>query len=157
MIRQNVFVFNDTVRNNITLFRQFPEDAVRSAVERSGLSELFDTKGDDYLCGENGNRLSGGEKQRLSIARSLLRKTSVLLVDEATAALDRETAYHVMDSILNLSGLTRIVVTHTLDAAILRRYDQILLLKKGRIVEQGQFDDLMENKSDFYALYTTAQ
>lgn len=157
IIQQNVFVFDDTLRNNITMFRQFPEEAVKSAVEKSGLSELIDAKGEDYQCGENGNKLSGGEKQRLSIARSLLRETPVLLVDEATASLDRDTAYHVMDSILNLGGLTRIVVTHALDEAVLRRYDQILVLKKGYIVEQGQFDDLMENKSDFYALYTTAQ
>ncbi len=157
MIQQNVFVFNDTVLNNITLFRQFEKNDVIRAIERSGLAELIAEKGADYLCGENGNKLSGGEKQRISIARSLLRKTPVLLVDEATAALDRETAYHVSDSILNLSDLTRIVVTHTLDEALLRRYDQIMVMKKGCIVEQGQFEELMDNKRDFYALFTTAQ
>ncbi len=78
-------------------------------------------------------------------------------MDEATAALDRETAYHVSDSILNLSGLTRIVVTHILDESLLRRYDQIMVIKKGCIVEQGQFEELMDNKRDFYALFTTAQ
>ncbi len=157
MIQQNVFVFNDAVLNNITLFRQFEKEEVTRAIERSGLAELITGKGEDYLCGENGNKLSGGEKQRISIARSLLRKTPVLLVDEATAALDRETAYHVADSILNLTDLTRIVVTHTLDEALLRRYDQIMVMKKGCIVEQGQFAELMDNKRDFYALFTTAQ
>ncbi len=156
IIHQNVFVFNDTVWNNITLLRPFEQMDVKSAIKRSGLTELIDQKGEQYLCGENGNKLSGGEKQRISIARSLLQKTPVLLVDEATASLDRETAYHVMDSILNLSELTRIVVTHTLDEELLCRYDQILVLKNGRIVERGRFEELMENKQDFYALFTTA-
>lgn len=81
----------------------------------------------------------------------------VLLVDEATAALDAQTAYQVADSILGLEGLTRIVVTHSLDENLLRRYDGILALKSGNIVESGSFDELMEQKGYFYSLYTVSQ
>ena len=111
----------------------------------------------NILCGENGSGLSGGEKQRVSIARSLLRKTPVLLMDEATAALDTETAYNVTNSILGLDGLTRIVVTHSLDGTLLKRYDRIFTLKNGNIIESGTFDELMEKKEYFYSLFTVSQ
>lgn len=80
-----------------------------------------------------------------------------LFADEATAALDAQTAHQVTDDILSLSGVTRIVVTHTLEQAALRRYDGILVLKDGRIAESGSFDELMEQKGYFYALYTVSQ
>ena len=157
VIQQNVFIFNASIRDNITMFSDFPRDAVDRAIEMSGLSALIEARGEDYLCGENGSGLSGGEKQRISIARSLLKQSQVLLVDEATAALDARTAYQVSSAILDLSGLTRIVVTHALDEALLKRYDCILTLKNGSIAEAGTFDRLMENKGYFYSLYTVAQ
>ena len=157
VIQQNVFIFNASIRNNITMFSDFPREAVERAIEMSGLSALIEARGEDYLCGENGSGLSGGEKQRISIARSLLKQSQVLLVDEATAALDARTAYQVSSAILDLSGLTRIVVTHALDEALLKRYDCILTLKNGSITEAGTFDRLMENKGYFYSLYTVAQ
>ena len=100
--------------------------------------------------------MSGGERQRISIARCLMRQTPVLLVDEATAMLDKETAFQVSSAIIDLEGLTRIVVTHTLDEALLRRYDSILVLKNGSIVESGNFDELMEKTGYFYSLYTVS-
>ena len=157
MIQQNVFVFNASIRDNITMFRDFPKEEVDRAAALSGLSGLIEEKGGEYLCGENGANLSGGEKQRISIARSLLRKNQVLLVDEATAALDAKTAWQVFDAILNLEELTRIVVTHSLEEALMRRYDRIVALKDGRIAECGSFDELMEKKGYFYSLFTVSQ
>lgn len=157
LVEQNVFVFDSSVRDNITMFRAFEEEKVDRAVRLSGLQELVEEKGEDYRCGENGNNLSGGERQRISIARSLLRQSPVLLADEATAALDRETAFRVAGSILDLEGLTRIVVTHSLDEALLRRYDGILVLKDGSLAECGRFDELMERRGYFYSLYTVSQ
>lgn len=157
IVQQNVFVFNNSIRENITMFREFPGAEVDEAIRLSGLSGLIAERGEDFLCGENGSGLSGGEKQRISIARSLLRKTPVLLVDEATAALDAQTAYQIANSILNLTGLTRIVITHALDENLLRRYDGILTLKEGRVVEAGRFDELMARKGYFYSLYTVSQ
>ena len=111
----------------------------------------------DSSVGEGGCTLSGGEKQRISIARSLLKNADVLLVDEATSALDPQTAHQVSADILSLAGITRIVVTHTLEESLLRRYDGIYVLKNGTIAESGTFDALMAKKGYFYALYTVAQ
>lgn len=146
-VQQNVFVFNDTIRNNVTMFHEFSDKEVTLALERSGLSEFIEKRG------ENGANLSGGERQRISIARALLRKSPIILVDEATAALDAATARAVSFSILNLVGMTRIVVTHRLEEAILRRYDKILVMKNGTICEQGNFDTLMQQKGQFYSLF----
>ena len=157
LIQQNVFVFNASIRDNVTMFRSFPPEELAQAVRRAQLESLIAARGEGYLCGENGSGLSGGEKQRISIARSLLKHASVLLADEATAALDAQTAHQVTDDILSLSGVTRIVVTHTLEQAALRRYDGILVLKDGRIAESGSFDALMVQKGYFYALYTVSQ
>lgn len=155
-VQQNVFVFNDTIRNNVTMFHEFPDKEVTLALERSGLSEFIEKRGEEFVCGENGANLSGGERQRISIARALLRKSPILLVDEATAALDSATARAVSFSILNLVGMTRIVVTHRLEEAILRRYDKILVMKNGTICEQGNFDTLMQQKGQFYSLFQIA-
>ena len=155
-VQQNVFVFNDTIRNNVTMFHEFSDKEVTLALERSGLSEFIEKRGEDFVCGENGANLSGGERQRISIARALLRKSPIILVDEATAALDAATARAVSFSILNLVGMTRIVVTHRLEEAILRRYDKILVMKNGTICEQGNFDTLMQQKGQFYSLFQIA-
>ena len=157
IIQQNVFVFNSTIRNNITMFSDFPAEDVERAVQMSGLSKLIEEKGEDYLCGENGSGLSGGERQRISIARALLRNTPVLLIDEATASLDNETSFEVLDAILKLDGYTRVIVTHDLDENILRRCTGIFTLKKGEVSEQGTFDELMNQKGYFYSLFTVSQ
>lgn len=154
IIQQSVFVFNATIRDNVTMFSDFDEDQINEAIRLSGLTALLAEKGESYLCGENGCALSGGEKQRISIARSLLKKSQILLVDEATAALDRETAYQVSDAILHLTDMTVIEITHSLDESLLRRYDGIITLKNGSIVEAGTFDELITQKGYFYSLYT---
>ena len=157
IIQQNVFVFNASIRDNITMFRNFSEDAIHSAIEHAHLNTLMEKCGDQYLCGENGKGLSGGEKQRISIARSLLKSSAVLFADEVTAALDPQTAYQVSSDILDLEGITRVVITHALDEALLKRYDRILVMKDGCLTEQGTFDELMAKKDYFYALYTVVQ
>lgn len=157
IIQQNVFVFNSTIRNNITMFSDFPEEEIERAIRLSGLSGLIRDKGEDYLCGENGSGLSGGERQRISIARALLRKTPVLFVDEATASLDAETSFGVLDAILKLDGYTRIIVTHDLDENVLSRCTALIALKNGTVSEQGSFRELMDQKGYFYSLYTVSQ
>lgn len=157
VIQQNVFIFNASIRDNITMFSDFPREEVDRAMEQSGLSALVEARGEGFQCGENGCNLSGGEKQRISIARSLLKKSRVLLVDEATAALDAQTAGQVSGAILDLRGITRIVVTHSLEESQLKRYDRILTLKNGRIHEEGTFAELMAKKGYFYSLFTVAQ
>ena len=157
VVQQNVFIFNATIRENITMFSDFPSHEVDAAIELSGLSALIRDRGENYLCGENGSGLSGGEKQRIAIARSLLKRSQVLLVDEATASLDAETASRITGAILDLDGITRIIVTHDLDRPILSRCDEIIVLKSGIVAERGTFDHLMEKKEYFYSLFTVSQ
>ena len=156
VVQQNVFIFDSTIRENITMFKEFPDAQVQRAIELSGLKRLIAEKGEAYLCGENGCNLSGGERQRISIARCLLRETPILVADEATAALDAKTAYDVVDAILDMDDLTRIIVTHQLEEALLARYDEIIVMKNGKIEEVGTFAELLEQKGYFYSLYNVA-
>ena len=142
IVQQNVFVFDNTIENNITMFKNFTEEQIRDAVEKSGLKTLVDEKGLEYRCGENGCELSGGEKQRISIARGFLCKSSILLMDEATSALDAATSAAVENTIIRMKDMTRIVVTHKLNPALLSRYDEIVVMNKGRIEGRGSYDRL---------------
>ncbi|RLK64247.1 ABC transporter ATP-binding protein [Atopobacter sp. AH10] len=157
LIQQSVFIFDSSIKDNITLFKDFPASEIDRVVELAGLSPLVEEKGLAYSCGENGNRLSGGEKQRIAIARSLLKHAEVLLVDEATSALDNETAATINQSILDLKDMLRVVITHRLDEQSLKQYDQILVMKKGRLIEVGSYEELMAEKGYFYSLYTVSK
>ena len=157
VIQQNVFIFNSSIKDNVTMFRDFSDESIEEAVSKAHLQELITERGEDYLCGESGKSLSGGEKQRISIARSLLKKSSILLADEVTSALDAKTSHEVINEILELDEMTRIVVTHSLEEAVLRRYDEIVVIKDGTIEEMGDFDTLMNNNGYFKALYTVSK
>ena len=156
-IQQEVFIFDGSIYENITLFQVYGKEELELAIEKSGLKNLISEKGLDYPCGENGAALSGGERQRINIARSLLRKTPILLADEITAALDKENSYLVLDSLLSLENITEILVLHDLDSRILSRVDRICVLKEGEIVEEGIFSELMEKKGYFYSLFMMEQ
>ncbi|HBO62235.1 MAG TPA: ABC transporter ATP-binding protein [Olsenella sp.] len=156
LIDQQVFLFDDTLGNNVTMFRDFPESEVLDACRRAGLGELVAEKGLGYECGEGGANLSGGERQRVSIARALLRKTPVLLVDEATSALDARTASEVAGAILDLEGPMRLVVTHRLEPALLARYDEIFVLREGHVVERGIYAELASAGGYFAGLCAVA-
>lgn len=157
LIEQNVFVFDSTIIENITMYDDFPKEEIDAVINKSGLSDLIKEKGHDYACGEGGKNLSGGERQRISIARGLLKNSKLLLMDEATSALDNETSINVSKSIANLEGATKIIITHRLEASILKMYDEILVMKNGQIFEFGTFDDLIERKDLFYSLYSIEQ
>ncbi|SEQ51899.1 ABC transporter [Ignavigranum ruoffiae] len=156
LIQQSVFIFDASIVENITMFRNFPQSDIDRVIQLAGLVELIESHGQDYNCGENGCNLSGGEKQRIAIARSLLQESEILLVDEATSALDNQTAANITQAILDLSGLMRIVVTHRLEEKFLQQYDQIVVLKEGKLIEQGTFNQLMAEKKYFYSLFTVA-
>lgn len=152
VIQQNVFIFDDTIQENITLYQHFSDEQISNAIQKSGLSYLISEKGKNYPCGENGVYLSGGEKQRVSIARSLLRNAPILLMDEATAALDAETSKMVEEAILSLDGLTRIIITHKLIPDLLKKYDYIIVMDHGKISESGQYETLITQRGLFYSL-----
>lgn len=155
IVQQDVYIFDDTLRANITLNQSFTDEEIKQAVQQSGLESyvLENESGLQTLCGENGSDLSGGQKQRLSIARALIRKTPILLLDEATSSLDNQVTTEIENSILDIQDLTILVVTHKLNENILKRYDRILFMKAGVIVEDGSFCDLMDRKGEFYKLF----
>lgn len=155
IVQQDVYIFDDTLRANITLNQFFTDEEIRQAVQQSGLESyvLDNESGLQALCGENGSNLSGGQKQRVSIARALIRKTPILLLDEATSSLDNQVTTEIESSILDIQNLTALVVTHKLNENILKRYDRILFMKAGVIVEDGSFCDLMDRRGEFYKLF----
>ena len=155
VVQQDVYIFDDTLSANITLNQPFSEDDIKQAVQQSGLENyiLENELGLQTLCGENGANLSGGEKQRLSIARALIRKTPILLLDEATSSLDNQVTTEIENSILKIRDLTTLVVTHKLNETLLKKYDRILFMKDGVIVEDGSFDDLIYKEGEFYKLF----
>lgn len=155
IVQQNVYIFDDTLRANITLNQFFTDEEIKQAVQQSGLESyvLENESGLQALCGENGSNLSGGQKQRVSIARALIRKTPILLLDEATSSLDNQVTTEIESSILDIQNLTALVVTHKLNENILKRYDRILFMKAGVIVEDGSFSDLMDRRGEFYKLF----
>ena len=155
IVQQDIYIFDDTLRANITLNQSFTDEEIKKAVQQSGLESyvLENELGLQALCGENGSNLSGGQKQRVSIARALIRKTPILLLDEATSSLDNQVTTEIESSILDIEKLTALVVTHKLNENILKRYDRILFMKSGVIVEDGSFGDLMDKRGEFYKLF----
>lgn len=156
-IEQKVYIFDDTIYNNISLYQPMDRNIVDEVICKTNLSKLVLERGADYKCGENGSKLSGGEKQRISIARSMLRNASVFLMDEATSALDNENASQITEEILSIEDVTKIVVTHKLSSNLLNKFDEIIVLQNGKIKEQGTFRELMDKKEYFYAMFTLEQ
>lgn len=154
VLQQEVFIFDTSIWNNITLFKDFKKEDVERVIDAANLRKLVNEKGNDYKCGENGNKLSGGERQRIAIARSLLLNVPLLLMDEATSSLDAQTAYDIENTILGLEDRLCIIVTHRYNKDALAKYDKILVMKKGRLVECGTFDELIANKNEFWKLYS---
>ena len=155
IVTQQTILFNDTVRNNIAYgdIRKTDEDiynAARAANAHDFILRL--PNGYDSNIGELGTKLSGGEKQRISIARALLKDAPILILDEATSSLDTEAEIEVQEALDNLMrGRTTLVIAHRLST--IRNADRIIALVNGEIVEEGNHDALMEKKGEYYRLY----
>lgn len=156
MIHQNVFLFEDTLRANITMFQEYPDEEIKAAVKKAGLEKIVEDNplGIEQMVCENGNNFSGGEKQRIAIARAILTRAEVLLLDEATSSLDAELSMQIEELILSQKETTILNVTHRFHESILKQYDCILTMHQGNIVEMGTFEELMKKKQFFYSLYT---
>lgn len=157
-INQNVFLFKGSIYDNITLFsKDYSEEKVKDVILKAELGKYLDRLYDKELISENANNLSGGEKQRISIARSLIKDTKIILADEILSSLDNEIAFSIEKGLLELENITLISVTHRLIKENLKQYDKILVLKDGKIEEKGNFEDLMNFDSYFKKLYTISE
>ena len=128
-VSQDTFLFQDTIQNNITLYHEeYTPQEIEAVLEQAGLKGLVDSlpEGLSAMVEENGKNFSGGEKQRFSLARALLRKSRVLLLDEFTANLDKETAEKIEEQVMGLKDCLIITVTHRLTPDMHSRYDGIL-------------------------------
>lgn len=132
--QQSSFVFNRSVRGNIDFKLTGDERALERAITESELQSFVEENGLDNIIDEEVNRISGGEKQRIGLARALFRDTKVLLLDEVTASLDRDTAHHVEENILNLREKTVLNVSHKIHEDLIGGYDKILVMENGKNV-----------------------
>lgn len=154
-VPQSAMLFNGSIKDNITMFSDFSDETVIKAAEKAELHSL----GNNILnlkdiIEENGKNISGGEKQRIELARSFLRGKKVLMLDEATSNLDKITRFKVEERILDDESLTVIIISHNYDENTLKKYDRILYLSDGKICEQGTFSELMDKKGLFYSFYS---
>ncbi len=127
-------MFHDTLRNNITLYDEnYSAEEIDAAVSQAGLKAFVESlpEGLSTVIGENGQNLSGGERQRFGLARALLRKRKVLLLDEFTASLDQGAARELEERVLGLKDCLAVTVTHRMEPEILGRFDRILILSRG--------------------------
>lgn len=130
VIHQNVFLFDTDIRDNICLGRQYSDEEIHKALMESGMEDFLAGMegGIDSKVGENGQLLSGGQRQRIAVARALIRRTPVLILDEGTSAIDRETAFEIEKRLLERRELTVITITHHMDERLEGEYDGILRL-----------------------------
>ncbi|MFC1895204.1 ABC transporter ATP-binding protein [Thermodesulfobacteriota bacterium] len=155
VVTQEPILFNDTIRNNIAYGKADASEAEIIQASKAAYAHDFIQgfpKGFDSLVGELGGRVSGGEKQRLCIARALLKDAPILILDEATSSLDSESEQIVQKALDNLiKGRTTFVVAHRLSS--IRHADQILVIADGKIVEKGRHEDLMAHNGEYCKLY----
>lgn len=158
-VSQDIFLFNDTIRNNIALWE---ENISTSEIEEAArLAELHDhivtlPQGYDTIVGDRGLKLSGGQAQRVAMARAILRRPKVLIFDEATSALDNLTERAVYDAIQTLrQEAVVLVIAHRLST--IRSADQICVLQNGKVVEQGTHEMLMRQGAFYAQLYRGAE
>lgn len=137
VIGQEVFLFDDTVENNITLYGSYDLEKIAGLLAKVQLTETVAKAGAGLQ--EKSERFSGGEKQRISIARALLRENKIILCDEIFSALDRSTTDKINQLLLGLDGVTVINITHDISRNVLAGYDQIILLEAGKVVYQGRY------------------
>ena len=158
-VLQETFLFDDTLKNNLTLYDdRFTESEINEAVKHSGLTEFVDGY-PGKLNGsitENGKNISGGERQRISLARVLLRKQPALLLDEFTGSLDSEKAFEIEQYLLTRREITLIAITHRLNKALLKQYDSVIVLRNGQVAEHGSYEELVNTNGGLDALLSVS-
>jgi len=155
LVSQDVILFDDTIKKNILYAdTTASEQDVRKACEYAAASEFIEKLPNSYetMIGENGIRLSGGQKQRISIARAILKKAPIILLDEATSSLDADSEEIVQNAITNLTkNKTTLVIAHRLST--IHKAEKIFVLKNGQILQSGNHDSLIKNCEEYKSLY----
>ena len=155
LVSQDTTLFDDTIKNNILYAKlDATQSEIESAAKFSYADEFIDKLPDKYdtIIGENGVRLSGGEKQRLSIARAILKKSPIILLDEATSSLDAETEHKIQEAITYLTkGRTTIVIAHRLSTIL--NSDKICVIDKGKVVDEGNHENLLKTSKIYKNFY----
>ena len=159
IVLQESFLFNGSIMENIAYAKPgatFEEIMEAAKIANAHHFILAKPDGYDTIVGERGNKLSGGEKQRISIARAILHDPQILILDEATSSVDIETEKQIQEAISRLvKGRTTFAIAHRLST--LRNADRLVVLDEGKIIEVGNHAELMEKKGIFYNLVQTYQ
>jgi ATP-binding cassette subfamily C protein len=157
-VLQHPAIFNDTVRANLSMGRDCPDAELWQALEVAQLKDMVEQfpKGLDTLVGRHGVRISGGQRQRLAIARMILARPQVVILDEATSALDAETEARLHEAMGDfLKGRTTIIVAHRLSAV--KQADRVYVFEDGRIIEEGAHEELLRSNGLYSRLYGQLQ
>ena len=151
VIHQNVYMFDESIEENITLHRTFSQEEWVRAITVSGVGLFLPQmeNGTETLVGENGANLSGGQRQRIAVARAIIQKKPILILDEGTSAVDLQTAYDIETALLDISDLTMLTITHNLNPELLRQYDQIVYIENGQVAAMGDYETLLHNNTQF--------
>ncbi|WP_195337123.1 ABC transporter ATP-binding protein [Paraclostridium bifermentans] len=156
-VSQDTFIFKDSLKNNITLYQDYNEDSLDMALDKAVLTDILnnESEGIETICNESGINFSGGEKQRISIARSILRNAPILLMDEITSALDATTSKKIENNLLKLKDKTIVFVTHKIEKNFLESMDCIFCMSGGEIIESGDFKTLIQADGYLSKLYNS--
>lgn len=158
MVYQDVFLFNDTIKNNIRFAR--PEaselDIIKACKEANCHDFIVSLEnGYDTVVGENGSKLSGGEKQRISIARAILKDSPIILLDEATSSLDIENEYLVKQAIARLLSKNKTIIMIAHNLSVIKSADNILVVSEGQILESGSHDELIKQQGKYFTMWNS--
>ena len=147
IVSQQIYLFNDTIKNNICLYKTVSDEEVEIACRDSGLDDFLKEVSLDYMVGQNGSMLSGGQKQKIALARALIHDRPIILFDEVTSNTDVYSE-HQINGLLHtrLKDKTVVIITHRQE--ILSKVDQVIILKHGTVTDSGRYEELLNNNDE---------